>query len=133
MVKYIIIDSMVGHRYNLRPASAKEIRQRLRASQASLPKRRPASPITATTTTTVPSTDADLLYQTPQKWTLAHLRATNLQHETGVSWEQIVDARYTPSDCDPGTQRTKLSYYLPFSNCQHQNSRGCLLAFRILS
>ena len=46
--------------------------------------------------------DTRLIYQNPQHWTLHHLKAVNLQHETDVALDRIVDANYIPSDSDPG-------------------------------
>lgn len=50
------------------------------------------------------STDTRLLYQNPRKWTLDHLRIANLQQESGVSIDRIIDSKYIPSDGDSGKQ-----------------------------
>ena len=52
-------------------------------------------------TATTPK-DTRLIYQTPRHWTLHHLEAVNLQHETDVALDRIVDAKYIPSDFDSG-------------------------------
>ena len=50
------------------------------------------------------STDTRLLYQNPREWTLDHLRIANLQQESGVSIDRIIDAKYIPSDGGSGKQ-----------------------------
>lgn len=48
------------------------------------------------------ATDTRLSYENAKKWTLDHLRITNLQQETDVSIDRIIDAKYIPFDSVPG-------------------------------
>ena len=109
---------MVAHRYNLRFSTKEDSRKRPCAfRKTSYSIKRPRANKT-TPTPVVDISDANsacdnydvattlrdtrLIYQNPQHWTLHHLKAVNLQHETDVALDRIVDANYIPSDSDPG-------------------------------
>ena len=52
-------------------------------------------------------TDTRMLFQKPDKWTLDHLRVTNLQREMDVPLERIIPAKHIPHD-DPGKSASVL-------------------------
>lgn len=101
---------MVSHRYNLRSSTKEDSHKRQCASRmTSYPIKRPhankptSTPVMAisdansTCDTYGAATtlkDIHLIYQTPRYWTLHHLEAINLQQETDVPLDRIVDTKY---------------------------------------
>ena len=125
---------MASHQYNLRsdkswPTRSRSTRPSGPARPAELPKpnlkrkrvdnhepSKPDQPDTQTpsgpnpTATSLGSLPAGtrLLFQKPQKWTLDHLRATNIKREMDVPLERIVPAKHIPSHDDPGKSASAL-------------------------
>lgn len=94
---------MASHQYDLRSRSKNPPLEResydtgTRPVNSDLPHTK-ALPFTSHTS----PIDTRLLFQTPRKWTLDHLRAANTQIETGLPIKRIVAAEYIPSCDDPG-------------------------------
>ena len=65
---------------------------------------------TATSPSSLESLPADTrcIFQKPGKWTLDHLRVTNLQREMDVPLERIIPAKHIPSHDDPGKSASVL-------------------------
>lgn len=109
--------SMASDQYNLR--SGKRPTRPVNPEKPNIKRRRvhgptkPDPPDTQTPselgrTATAPSSPESLpagtrmIFQQPHKWTLDHLRVTNLQQEKDVPLERIIPAKHIPSPDDPG-------------------------------
>ena len=73
---------------------------------------RPGSNATSPSSSESLPTDTRLLFQKPHKWTLDHLRLTNLQREMDVPLERIIPAKHIPSHDDSGKSASVQTRFL---------------------
>ncbi|KAL5342851.1 hypothetical protein BJX70DRAFT_394293 [Aspergillus crustosus] len=98
-----------SHRYSMRSIPGQARSEGFLLKPASKRQTKPAVGSIETRETTPPEEayahlpfDTRVLYQPPHKWTPKHLRIANVEQEFDVPMDRILDAKYIPSDDDPG-------------------------------